>query len=119
VEKASSCEARKCDPGSANALCCAACVLVADADAACGCHGRRHRLRTLCVVVAGAVRGVAVMVIMLRVVYAATRGGDGAARRDAATWRMQPGRARQGGGMSASSLWSVIIGRVCHDHMTT
>jgi len=93
VEKASSCEARKRDPGSANALCCAARVLVADADAARGCHGRRRRLRTLCVVVAGAARGVAVVVVVPRVVYAAARGGDGAARRDAATWRTQPGRA--------------------------
>jgi len=44
------------------------------------------------------------------------RGGDGAARRDAATWRSQLGRARRGGGMPASSLWLVMIGRVYLDN---
>jgi hypothetical protein len=39
------------------------------------------------------------------------RGGDRAARRDAAMWRTQQGRVRQGGGMSALSLWLVITGR--------
>ena len=39
------------------------------------------------------------------------RGGNGVARRDVATRCTQQGRARRGGGMSASSLWSVITGR--------
>jgi hypothetical protein len=57
----------------------------------------RH-LHVLYVVVAGAARGVTVMVIMPRMVYVATKGSDEAARRDMAMWCTQPGRVQRGGG---------------------
>jgi len=57
-----------------------------------------HCLRILCVVVASAVHGVAVMVVVPRVVYVATKCGNEVARRDVATWHTQPGRVQRGRG---------------------
>jgi hypothetical protein len=58
----SACEAWKHDPRSTNVLCCAAHVLVIDADVVRGCHGCHHHLHTLCVMVVGAAHRVTVVV---------------------------------------------------------